>query len=219
MNAKKISVVIVDDHKIFRDGLLLLLNHFDFVEVIGEASNGEEFLEIIENKIPDIVLMDINMPRMNGIEATKIALQKYSTLKIIALTTFFEEDYVEQMLLAGVEGYMLKRSDLEQFEKAIKKVYAGGCYFSYEIIEIVTRNLSKYREQSNLKSVLPQFTQREQQILKLVCKGFNNEQIAESIFLSPKTIEKHKSSLFQKTGTLNTVNLVIYAFKNKLVSL
>ena len=158
------------------------------------------------------------MPRMNGIEATKIAIKKYSTLKIIVLTTFFEEDYVEQMLLAGVEGYMLKRSNLKEFEKAIKKVHAGGCYFSYEIIEIITKNLSKYREQSNLKLVLPQFTSREQQILELVCKGFNNDQIAEAIFLSPKTIEKHKSSLFQKTATLNTVNLVIYAFKNQLVS-
>ena len=219
MSTKKISVVIVDDHKIFRDGLMLLLNQFNFVEVVGEASNGEEFLEILENKIPDIVMMDINMPKMNGIEATKIAIKKYSTLKIIVLTTFFEEDYVEQMLLAGVEGYMLKRSDLDDFEKAIKKVHSGGCYFSHEIIEIITRNLSKYREQNNLKCVLPQFTSREQEILELVCKGFNNEQIAKAIFLSPKTIEKHKSSLFQKTGTLNTVNLVIYAFKNQLVSI
>ena len=217
MSTKKISVVIVDDHKIFRDGLLLLLNHFDFVEVVGEASNGEEFLEILEIKIPDIVLMDINMPKLNGIEATKIALKKFSNLKIIVLTTFFEEDYVEQMLLAGVEGYMLKRSNLEEFEKAIKRVFEGGCYFSHEIIEIITRNLSKYKEQSNLKLVLPQFTSREQQILELVCKGLNNEQIAEAIFLSPKTIEKHKSSLFQKTGTFNTVNLVIYSFKNQLV--
>lgn len=218
MGTKNISVVIVDDHKIFRDGLQLLLNHFDFVEVVGEASNGEEFLEIMENIIPDIVLMDINMPKLSGIEATKIALKKYPGLKIIALTTFFEEDYIEQMLLAGVEGYMLKRSNLEEFEKAIKKVYEGGCYFSDEIVKIITRNLNKYKEQSNLKLVLPQFTSREQQILELVCKGFNNDQIAETIFLSPKTIEKHKSSLFQKTGTFNTVNLVIYAFKNQLVS-
>lgn len=219
MKAKKISVVIVDDHKIFRDGLLLLLNHFNFIEVVGEASNGEEFLGIMKVKIPDIVLMDINMPKLNGIEATKIALEKYPSLKIIALTTFFEEDYVEQMLLAGVEGYMLKRSNLEEFEKAIKKVHEGGCYFSDEIIEIITRNLNKFKEQSNLKLVLPHFTSREQQILDFVCKGFNNDQIAESIFLSPKTIEKHKSSLFQKTGTFNTVNLVIYAFKNQLVSI
>ncbi|NQU84216.1 MAG: response regulator transcription factor [Mariniphaga sp.] len=218
MSTKKISVVIVDDHKIFRDGLLLLLNNFEFVEIIGEASNGEEFLEVMKVKIPDIVLMDINMPKLNGIEATKIGLEKYPNIKIIALTTFFEEDYVEQMLLAGVEGYMLKRSNLEDFEKAIKKVYKGGCYFSDEIIEIITRNLNKYKEQRNLKLGLPHFTSREKQILELVCKGFNNDQIAESIFLSTKTVEKHKSSLFQKTGTVNTVNLVIYAFKNQLVS-
>ena len=215
---KKISVVIVDDHKIFRDGLLLLLEHFDFVEVVGEASDGEEFLELLTNVVPDIVLMDIKMPKINGIEATKMALEKYSNLKIIALTTFFEDEYVEQMLLSGVEGYMLKRSDVEDFEKAIKKVYRGGCYFSDEIIDVITRNLNKYKEQSNIKQDRPNFTDREQQILELVCKGFNNEQIAERIFLSPKTIEKHKSSLFHKTGTFNTVNLVIYAFKNQLVT-
>ena len=215
---KKIKVIIVDDHKIFRDGLMLLLKHFDFLEVIGEASNGEEFLELLNDKVPDIVLMDIKMPKLNGIEATRIALKNYSGLKIIALTTFFEDEYVEEMLLSGVEGYMLKRSNVEDFEKAIRKVFEGGCYFSDEIIDVITRNLSKYREQKSAKQEIPDFSDREKQILELVCKGFSNDQIADRIFLSPKTIEKHKSSLFQKTGTFNTVNLVIYAFKNQLVS-
>ncbi len=215
---KKIKVIIVDDHKIFRDGLMLLLKHFDFLEVIGEASNGEEFLELLNDKVPDIVLMDIKMPKLNGIEATRIALKNYSGLKIIALTTFFEDEYVEEMLLSGVEGYMLKRSNVEDFEKAIRKVFEGGCYFSDEIIDVITRNLSKYREQKSAKQEILDFSDREKQILELVCNGFSNDQIADRIFLSPKTIEKHKSSLFQKTGTFNTVNLVIYAFKNQLVS-
>ncbi|MCF6356376.1 MAG: response regulator transcription factor [Draconibacterium sp.] len=218
MSAKKISVIIVDDHKIFRNGLLLLLNNFNFVNVVGQASNGEEFLEMLETKIPDIVLMDINMPRMNGIEATKIALEKYPELKIIALTTFLEDDYIEQMFEAGVEGYMLKRSDIDDFEKAIIRVHEGGNYFSEEIIKVITRNLNKNKNRRVRDLKLPQLTSREIEILDLVCEGLNNEQIAELLFLSPKTIEKHKSNLFQKTQTFNTVNLVIYAFKNQLVS-
>jgi DNA-binding NarL/FixJ family response regulator len=218
MKTNTTTIVIVDDHKIFRDGLLLLLNHFDFVKVVGQASNGEEFLNILEEVEPDIVLMDINMPKMNGIEATKIALEKYPGLKVIALTTFFEDDYIEQMFSAGVEGYMLKRSNIEDFELAIKRVSEGGNYFSEEIIKVITRDLYKNKKRINKELGILQLTSREKQILDLLCKGLNNEQIAEALFLSPKTIEKHKSRLFQKTGTFNTVNLVIYAFKNQLVS-
>lgn len=213
------NIIIVDDHKIFRDGLILLLSNFDFVSVVGEAANGEEFLELIDNVKPDIVLMDINMPKMNGIEATKLALQKYPELKVIALTSFADDEYIEQMISAGVEGYMLKRSNIEDFEKAIKKVADGGSYFSAEIIKVISRNLYKEKERKSGEQLLDKFTPREKEILNLICKGLNNEQIAELIHLSPKTVEKHKSNLFQKTETFNTVNLVIYAFKNQLISL
>jgi len=213
------NIIIVDDHKIFRDGLILLLSNFDFVSVVGEAANGEEFLELIDNVKPDIVLMDINMPKMNGIEATKQALKKYPELKVIALTSFADDEYIEQMISAGVEGYMLKRSDIEDFEKAIKKVADGGSYFSAEIIKVISRNLYKEKERKSGEQLLDKFTPREKEILNLICKGLNNEQIAELIHLSPKTVEKHKSNLFQKTETFNTVNLVIYAFKNQLISL
>jgi DNA-binding NarL/FixJ family response regulator len=196
-----------------------LLSNFDFVSVVGEAANGEEFLELIDNVKPDIVLMDINMPKMNGIEATKLALQKYPELKVIALTSFADDEYIEQMISAGVEGYMLKRSDIEDFEKAIKKVADGGSYFSAEIIKVISRNLYKEKERKSGEQLLDKFTPREKEILNLICKGLNNEQIAELIHLSPKTVEKHKSNLFQKTETFNTVNLVIYAFKNQLISL
>lgn len=219
MENRKINIIIVDDHKIFRDGLMLLLDNFDYVSVVGQASNGEEFLNLIETVVPDIVLMDINMPKMNGIEATKKALQKYPDLKVITLTSFADDEYIEQMISAGVEGYMLKRSEIEDFEKAIKKVAKGGSYFSSEIIKVITRNLYKNKEQESRKQIITKFTSREKQILHYICKGLNNEQIADLIHLSPKTVEKHKSNLFQKTETFNTVNLVIYAFKNQLVSL
>jgi DNA-binding NarL/FixJ family response regulator len=214
-----IKLMIVDDHKIFRDGLKLLLGQFPFIGEIVEASDGQEFLNSLESGFPDIVLMDINMPVLGGIEATKVALNRYPELKIIVLTTFHDEDYVEQMMMAGVEGYMLKRSTPEEFEEALQKVKNGGNYFSDEIIRTVSRNLQRLRNEAGRISALPEFTQREREVLELICQGFNNDQIAEKIHISTKTVEKHKSNLFQKTNSGNTVNLIIYAFKNELVDL
>ncbi|MGC9343392.1 MAG: response regulator [Bacteroidales bacterium] len=216
---EKISLLIVDDHKIFRDGLKLLLSHFSFVGEVHEASNGEEFLDILEEITPSIVLMDINMPVMGGIEATREALEKYPNLKIIVLTTFHDEDYVEQMMLLGVEGYMLKRSTPKEFETALQKVNSGGNYFSDEIVKTVAKNIRRIRSEAERKSQLPNFTSREREILELICQGYNNDQIAELIHISPKTVEKHKSNLFQKTDTNNTVNLIIYAFRNEIVEI
>ena len=212
----KISLIIVDDHKIFRDGLKLLLSRFPNVELIGEASDGAEFLDLLKEKKPDIVFMDINMPKINGLEATKLALQRYPDLKIIILTTFLEEEYIEQMITAGVEGYMLKNSELDEFDKAINRVFYGGNYFSEEIVGMILSNIKRLRTQKKISNK-HNFTPRETEILRLICKGLSNEQIAESTFVSVKTIEKHKSILFQKTNTQNTVNLVIYAFKNELI--
>jgi DNA-binding NarL/FixJ family response regulator len=214
-----IKLLIVDDHKIFRDGLKLLLGQFPFIGEIEEASDGKDFLDTLESGLPDLVLMDINMPVMGGIEATREALQRYPELKIIVLTTFHDEDYVEQMMMAGVEGYMLKRSTPEEFEEALLKVRNGGNYFSDEILRTVSRNLQRLRNEAGRMASLPEFTPREQEVLELICKGYNNDQIADKIHISSKTVEKHKSNLFQKTNSGNTVNLIIYAFKNELVDL
>lgn len=216
MNKDRIDLLIVDDHKIFRDGLKLLLSHFHFVGDVYEASDGREFLDMLTRISPDIVLMDINMPVMGGIEATREAIEKYPDLKIIVLTTFHDEDYVEQMMIYGVEGYMLKRSTPEEFEEALRRVHGGGNYFSDEIVQTVAKNLQRIREEAERKSSRPELTRREEEILELICQGYSNEQIAEMVYLSVKTIEKHKSSLFQKTDTSNTVNLIIYAFRNGL---
>jgi DNA-binding NarL/FixJ family response regulator len=213
----KINLLIVDDHKIFRDGLKLLLSQFDFVGKLEEASNGEEFLEVLERYRPDIVLLDINMPVMNGIDAAREALGRYPGLRIIVLTTFHDEDYIEQMIFLGVEGYILKRSTPEEFEAALVKVQKGGNYFSDEIIRTISRKVNQVRIEAARKTSLPLFTLREKEILELICQGLNNEQIGDKIHISPKTVEKHKSNLFQKTDTSNTVNLIIYAFKNGIV--
>ncbi|WP_421919313.1 response regulator transcription factor [Marinifilum sp.] len=214
----KIKIILVDDHKIFRDGFRMLLQSFKFVEIIAEASNGSEFLSLLKDHMVDIVFMDINMPKIDGVEASQKALEINPNLKIIALTTFLDNDYLEKMLMAGVEGYMLKSAEIEEFEKAIVKVYEGGNYFSDEIVSLLSDKLYLLRKKKKQRAELPEFTEREKEVLELICKGFGNKQIAEATFLSTKTIEKHKSSLFQKTGTYNTVNLVIYAFKHQIVN-
>jgi len=215
---EKIKIVLVDDHKIFRDGFRLLLQSFPYVEIIGEASNGQEFLDLLETKVPEIVFMDINMPHVDGVEASRRAVEQFPDIKIIALTTFLDEDYLEKMLMAGVEAYMLKNSELDEFEKAIMKVHNGGNYFSDEIVSLLSDKLNRFRKRKKEQATLPVFTAREKEIIELICKGYGNKEIAEKTFLSPKTVEKHKSNLFQKTNTFNTVNLVIYAFKNQIVN-
>jgi DNA-binding NarL/FixJ family response regulator len=215
---EKLKIVLVDDHKIFRDGFRLLLQSFPYVEIIGEASNGQEFLDLLETKVPEIVFMDINMPHVDGVEASRRAVEQFPDIKIIALTTFLDEDYLEKMLMAGVEAYMLKNSELDEFEKAIMKVHNGGNYFSDEIVSLLSDKLNRFRKRKKEQATLPVFTEREKEIIDLICKGYGNKEIAEKTFLSPKTIEKHKSNLFQKTNTFNTVNLVIYAFKNQIVN-
>jgi len=217
MTIRKITILIVDDHKIFREGLKLLFSNFSFVEVIGEAADGKEFLDLMEKQYPDIVFMDISMPFMDGIEATEQILMKYPDMKIIVLTTYKDDEYIERMLLAGVEGYMLKNSELSDFENAINKVYKGGNFFSEEILAYLMKNINKLKQRETVRKERANFTSREMQILELICQGHNNKQIGEITFLSPKTIEKYKSNLCQKTNVLNTINLIVYAYKHQLV--
>lgn len=216
---KKYKVFIVDDHEIFRIGLKLLLNKIDDVEVIAEASNGKEFLELINKVEVDIVLMDISMPIIDGIEATEKVLEKYPKLKIIALTTFGETEYFDRMIYAGVEGFMLKNSGPEDFKNAINKVANGGNFFSEEVLAKITRRVINEKIRETKKEKFPELSKREYEVLELICRGFSNEKIGENLYISSRTVERHKTNLINKTGTRNTLNLVIYAFKNKLVEL
>jgi DNA-binding NarL/FixJ family response regulator len=212
------NLAIVDDHAIFRNGLRLLLNKIKDVKVVAEASNGISFLEILDNFEIDLVFMDINMPGLDGIETTSEALKKRPGLKIIGLTSFGSDDYFNKMIYAGVEGFMLKSSDIEDFRKAIPRVINGGNYFSDEMMINISKNYIEEKSQKK-KDELPQFSEREKAVLELICKGYSNEKIGEELFISARSVERYKTNLLSKTNTQNTVNLVIYAFKNKIVKL
>jgi len=185
---EQIKVLIVDDHEIFRNGLKMVINRLKGAKVIAEASNGKEFLEILDNHIPDIVLMDIEMPGMNGIEATKKALEKYPDLKIIALSMFNEDNYVESMIDSGVRGFLLKNINKEKLEKALEAVQKGGNYYSEELWEFFTRRINTTHEEKNKKSDDYKLTKREQEILDLLSQGMSNKEIADKLFLSERTV-------------------------------
>ncbi len=208
-----ITLVIVDDHIIFRKGLRAVLDEITNIKVIGEASNGHELFDILKKNEVDIVFMDIKMPVMDGIEATKKAREKYPNLKIIALTMHEEIGYFNKMIDAGANGFLLKKTTKDELEKAIKKVMMDDNYFSEEFISSISKhNISKNK--SNIK-----LSDREMEILELICKGYSNPEISKYLGISQRTIDGHRGRLFEKTGAKNAPNLVMFAVKNGLVKL
>lgn len=211
------DIIIVDDHLIFRQGLKSLITFENIANVIGEASNGKEFIELLSHLKPDLVLMDIDMPHMNGMEATQKALELIPDLKIIAFTMFGDEEYYYKMIDLGVKGFILKSSGINELEKAISEVTQGESYFSNELLRKIIKNLGRKNEDKNGKDST--FTAREMEVLQQICMGLNNDEIAEKLFISPKTVKSHRSNLLEKTNCKNSSVLILYAIKNKIIEL
>lgn len=217
---KKIKIIIVDDHGLFREGLKQLLAQSKNIAVIGQASNGIELLDLLNSKIPDLVLMDISMPEMDGIEATKLALNKYPNLKIITISMFGDQEYYYKMIHAGAQGFLLKNSSGKDLFEAIEKVMAGNNYFSTELLQAIILDMPNKRKlKFETDKSLINFTKREKEVLNLLCTGLSSIEIGEKLFISKKTVEGHKNNLLLKTGTKNTVSLVIYAVKNRFIEI
>ena len=219
MNSK-CKIVVVDDHKMFREGLRFLLSEMSQVEFAGEAEDGKQFLELIEHTRPDIVLMDISMPNINGVEATLLGLQKYPEMKVIALTMFGEEDYYYKMIHAGAKGFLLKESGSTELAFAIREVAAGNNYFSIDLLKNVIISIGKDAQKNSYKiNELPKLTPRETEVLKLICTGLSAKEIANELSISPRTVEMHKNHLFEKTQTQNTSSLIMTAIRYHLIEL
>jgi DNA-binding NarL/FixJ family response regulator len=214
---KKPDIVIVDDHLIFRQGLKSIITLENIANVIGEASNGIELLELLQIIKPDLVLMDIDMPRMNGLDATEKALEIIPELKIIAFSMFSDEEYYYKMIDRGVKGFILKTSGINELENAINKVMSGESYFSNELLRKIINNFG--RSTYPKPSVQDNLTEREIEVLQQICLGLSTEEIAEKLFISPKTVKSHKSKLLEKTACKNTPLLILFAIKNKIVQL
>jgi len=295
---EKIRIIIVDDHQLFRNGLKILLDSFPEFEVAGEASNGEEFLKLIKTVKADVALMDINMPQLDGIDATRrglklcpelniIALSMYGEeeyyykmvdagakgfllkdsdiaevkeaintvikggskliktvkadvalmdinmpqldgidatrrglklcpeLNIIALSMYGEEEYYYKMVDAGAKGFLLKDSDIAEVKEAINTVIKGGSFFSQELLYYVIQKI-KHREHESKTANL---SKREKEILLKICDGLSNQEIAETLFISKRTVDKHRANLLGKTNSKNTASLILFAIRNKLIEI
>jgi len=211
------NIIIVDDHLIFRQGLKSIITIENIANVVGEASNGLELIQLLSHLKPDIVLMDIDMPHMNGLEATEKALKIMPELKIIAFSMFSDEEYYYKMIDRGVKGFILKTSGINELENAIQNVMMGDTYFSNELLRKIISNLG--RTNSNKQTIQDLLTEREIEVLQQICYGLSTEEIAEKLFISPKTVKSHKSNLLEKTECKNTPSLILFAIKNKLAEI
>ncbi|WP_302567504.1 response regulator transcription factor, partial [Alistipes indistinctus] len=197
--AKECKIVVVDDHTLFRNGLRTLLDGIEGFSVIGEASNGVELLELLPGIEPDVILLDIEMPKMNGIVTAEEALKRYPDLKIITLSMYGDEDYYFKMVSLGVKGFILKNSEIKEVAAAIETVVGGGSYFSQELLFNLVSNL-KSTPSSVPEDSPEELSQRESEILLHICRGESNSEIADSLFISKRTVDKHRSNILAKTG-------------------
>jgi len=214
---EKPKIIIVDDHLIFRQGLTSLFTNEDIATVIGEASNGIELMDLLLHHKPDLILMDIDMPHMNGMEATQKALEMNPDLKIIAFTMFGDEEYYYKMIDLGVKGFILKSSGINELEKAIQTVLIGESYFSNELLRKIINNFGRKKTTTSIEDL--GLSDREMQVLQEICHGLSSDEIATKLFISPKTVKSHRSNLLEKTQCKNTPGLILFALKNKIIQL
>lgn len=209
----QIKIFLVEDHEIVRQGLKALLE--SQCTVIGEASSGVEAIEKLEQGLPDILLMDMNMPIMNGAECARVLKQKYPEVKILILSMHDDAGYLLDSLRAGADGYILKNSSTDELVLAIRKVAKGEKFISTELIVNI---LDNFKHQPEKKTEIPlDITGREMDVLKLIGEGFTNSEIADKLFTSVRTIETRRKNLLEKTKTTNTATLIKFAVKNGLL--
>ena len=212
-----IRILVVDDHAILRDGIRSLLESQEDILVVGEASNGSEALEVISTLLPDIVLMDISMPKTNGLEATRLIKERFPHVKVLMLTQHDNREYIAPALGAGASGYVLKRSGRREMLNAIRQVYEQGAFLTNKITQEVLQEYSQPgRNGSNTE---PRLTDRESQVLQLIVEGKSNKEIALALSISPKTVSVHRTNIMSKLDVQNTVELVRVATSRPLVNL
>ena len=214
----KLSILLAEDHTILREGLRALLSADPNFEIIGEADNGREAVRCVEKLGPDLLLMDLSMPRMSGMDAISEIKKRYPQTKIIALTVHKTEEYLLSTLQAGVDGYVLKDATHDELVMAIHNVMAGKRYLSPGISEKVIEGYLDGKEDSLAASSWQKLSQREREVLKLIAEGYKNKEIAEDLCISLKTVEKHRANLMKKLDLHNAAVLTVYAVEKGLVS-
>jgi len=214
-----IRIILADDHEIFRDGFKAMLKKQPSVELIGEAANGEELVELTRRLKPDVVVTDIKMPRMDGLQATKILSKEFPEIGIVALSMIDEETLIVDMMEAGAKGYLLKNAHKTEIIEAIKAVNEGSIYYCDGATAKLIKMIAKSDKIPFIKKVSkPDLSQKEIDVILLICQEKTNKEIADHLNLSIRTIEGYRDRIFEKVGAKNSAGVVVYAIRNKIYS-
>lgn len=216
MMSKNISVLIADDHSLMRQGLKQILELDEGIEVIGQASNGEEAVQKALECIPNVILLDINMPKFNGIEALRRLRDIGIDSKIIMLTIHDDREYLYETINIGADGYVLKDSDADTLIKAIKDVYSGKSFIQPSLASLLVKEYSSNGNITSENAKKDLLTKREYEVLILIAEGLNNREIAQKLFISEKTVKNHVSNIFKKIEVTDRIQAAIFAFKNNI---
>lgn len=216
----KTTIILADDHQIFRDGIKSLLSDEDNLEIIGEASNGDELLSLLKIKSPEILILDVSMPRITGIELTKIITQQYPDIKILILSMHKNEEFVITAMINGAKGYLPKDTSRKELLDAIASISEGEEYLGKLISSSILKSYIKksYSGFDRLDKE-EQLTSREIEIIELIGKGFSNKEIADKLFISVRTVDSHKNHIMCKLKLRTTAELIIYGIKNKIIEI
>lgn len=216
MDNPPIKLLLVDDHEIFLEGLMALFEGEPSLDIVGAVTSGKEALQKIESQMPDILVTDLNMPQMSGIELVKSVKSKYPDLKILVLTTNNERKTVSDIAMSEAEGYILKKSQKTELLTAILRIADGGTYYSNEVMNIILERIVKEKKKLEASATL---TGRELEILQLIAEEKSSDQIAEELFISRRTVDTHRTNLLRKTNKETVVGLLKYAYQYGLIAL
>lgn len=215
-----IKVILSDDHKLFRDGIKSLLKSENDIQVIAEVSQSEELLAILPDLMPDIVITDISMPGINGIELTKLLTEKYPAVHVLILSMHLDESYILDGVKYGARGYLPKDTNPQELIRAIRMIHSGGTYFSQEITSIALNSyVEKNRQKEKIAELQEHLTEREIEIIRLVAEGMMNKEISDKLRISIRTVDNHKANIMRKLNLKSSIDIVKYAIKHDIIKL
>lgn len=219
--SEKVKIIMVDDHQIVRDGIKALISDESWIDIIGEASNHRELFSLLETQKPDLIMLDISMPEMSGIEIARKLTEERPEIKLLMLSMYMSEEFITNAIEAGAKGYLTKTTTQEEILNALKTIVEGGEFYSDSVSNILLKSFIKKTQNktSESKEEAISLTKRENEILKLFAEGLSNKEIADKLFISIRTVESHKNNIMQKLELKSTVELIKYAIRNKIIEL
>lgn len=214
---KNIRCIIADDHKLFRQGVIFSLSDYPSLTIVGEAEDGQQLIDMIPEASPDVILMDLKMPDMDGIQATQYIHQHYPDIRILVLSMYDDEKFIVRLMEIGASGYLLKNAEPEEIKSAIEAAFANGYYFTDMINRAMLKKIVTRKQFTPTFNQQIQLTDRESEVLRLICEEYTAPEIAKMVYLSPRTVEGIRSRLIEKIGVKNTAGLVMYAVRNGFI--